>query len=160
MSVKLKQLEGLAAIHSDAPDDAERERQLKSELSALDCQELSRFGDAGWQIVPAQSDREGLRRVYKDEAGHIVIEGRYLTLGLSRKAKAADVDQIFADYGLKMHRAVGLQRNMFQVEPAATGVKRPDLVRLCEDLENDDRIDWADPSLIESVGSRLESGNK
>ena len=155
MMHKVKKLEGLAAVLSD---DAGESFALdgQDELSATEMAELETFRKAGWQIVPQKKSGPEQRRVYKDDAGHVLIEGQYLTLRTNPGVSSEDVEKIADEYGLAIHRTLGLRRNMFQVEPLAEGAERPDPLEICERLEEDDRVKWADPSFIEAIGQRSE----
>jgi len=152
MAGKLKKLEGLAAVYSEdrsMPNDIAE----KIDLSTIEQAELESFSSAGWQFVPEGLRAPQQRRVYKDDSGHVLIEGQYLTLKTNPGVTPDDVEGLADDYGLTIKRTLGLRRNMFQVAPlAATG--RPDPVEICAKLEEDERVKWADPSFIEVIGQR------
>jgi len=155
MTSRVKQVEGLAAVLSAEPGEPDKLAR-GADLSATELEELRTFAAAGWQIVPKDKSGPEQRRVYRDDAGHVLIEGQYLTLRTNPGVSPEEVKGIAEDYGLAIHRTLGLRRNMFQVETVSKGTERPDPLEICAKLEEDDRVKWADPSFIEAIGERAE----
>lgn len=151
---KVRQLEGLAAVLAD---DAGHAGNLDPalNLSAEDREELATFAKAGWEIVPAEEGGAQQRRLYRDAAGHVLIEGQYLTVRAKPGVTAEEIEDLAEEHGLSVHRTLGLKRDTFQLELRASGPGRPDPVEICGELEKDRRVSWADPSFIEALGQRI-----
>jgi len=153
MTGKVKQLEGLAAVFSE-------DRGLSDDfvgqatVSKVDSAELESLARAGWVIAAETPLRPEQRRVYKDDAGHVLIEGQYLTLQTNPGVTAEEFEGLVRDHRLAIRRTLGLRRNRYQVSPAERGSARPDLLEICAKLEQDGRVKWAEPSFIEVIGQR------
>ncbi|WP_405233686.1 hypothetical protein [Lentisalinibacter salinarum] len=154
MCSKIQRLEGLAAVLADEAGHA-REIDPALGLSAEDRGELANFAESGWEIVPADEGDAESRRLYRDDAGHVLIEGQFVTVRANAGVTREEIEALAEEHGLSVHRTLGLKRNTFQLAPVSGRGVRPEPVEVCSELEKDRRVLWAEPSFIEALGIRI-----
>ena len=115
----------------------------------LPTDDVESFRGAGWAFTarPAQEARP----VYRDEAGHLLIAGKQMTLKFADGMDSSSIGDYLRRRSLTEVRRTGIRRDRYVVEPA-----RPDsdVVDACRSLEGDDEIAWAEPDLVEAIKGR------
>ena len=130
--------------------------------SATLAQEIERLTAAGWHFVrrPYAAQERGWQAaqghaVYCDPQGHIRIDGRGLVVRLSPDIPESDAQRWLGERGLTLARKLGFQRNLFLMH-APEGM---DTLSLAAELAGEDRVVYAEPQLVEVIGSRRSDGD-
>lgn len=145
-----KPIQGVVAVHSpsDAPEPARTldETRLPNLISPV---ARSRFAEAGWHLVNAEdslADSDGHELVI-DKDGQLKIVGSTLDVKFGQDMTPESIKALLDDCGLAVVQAYDFSRNMFSV-------KGDHILEKAARLASLDEVEFAEPSLIESIGPR------
>lgn len=93
------------------------------------------------------------RHVYRDSAGHVVIEGAAMVVKFKQSVESDRARALLGDRGLRIKRPLGFVKNGFQVVPGDSD-SDVDLLELAADLEQENDVEYAEPATIEHIGQR------
>lgn len=159
-----ERLSGLAAIPPgmSADTDTPIGKTVRAQLdSAQVTTDAETFAEAGWTFVPAPtanvyaSDDIGLG-VFKLSNGHLGLAGKTLNVKFAADASPSEIDGLLEELGLNKRRSMGFSKNLMTVE--MSGGTDPDPFRYSKRLSGHPRIDFAEPVVLESIGTRGDGG--
>lgn len=175
----LKKVKGVVAI----PPEAERTPQQMPSARKLSGEQLEAFQRAGWTFVateefdPSQADSdpdvlEGItcesdgepvrseamssihpRRVYRNAAGNIVIEGASLVVKFIADISRERIQELLAEFGLEVQRALPFAGNGYKVRPSSEAASN-DLVETADRLQARPEVEYAEPANVEAFEPR------
>ncbi len=179
MKLKLEQLKGVAAI---PPGSAERGTKGGPELISKDLETFRKAGWrfvktdeydpddpelalAHLTEVPREAEQPAqieeslsapqapnLRRVYRNAAGQLVIEGSSIVAKFQPSVPHPRVVELLDAYGLEVQSRLGFVKNGFQVRLKQSNEQ--DLVEIADRLDEEPDIDYAEPVTIERIETR------
>lgn len=153
----LRPIGGIAATRDLEPLDLEPTDVVSLAFGDdVPAEELIAFQDAGWRFLSEHPsmDEHG-RRMFLDADGHIKIDAGALNLRFRPDADPASIEAFLSEHALRVRRKLGFAPNLFLVSSDA-GAGKSDSVELAKMLtdENESLVIYAEPVLIEGIGSR------
>jgi len=141
---QLTPLDDVAAIPPSLSQELADEPTVEPEGS-------EEFRANGWRFV--RSDRPGLRAVYRDSGGHLSIEGASVVVRFDDDAAKEEIDEVLRRHQLTVQRPISFVPKGYQITLEGQPAKGQ-LMRVSEELEQLDCVRYADPALIEELGTR------
>ncbi|TMJ00062.1 MAG: hypothetical protein E6G97_20995 [Alphaproteobacteria bacterium] len=153
LAAKLGMIQPLSGIRAIAPNVTAEGLQLEpaatiAEQNALDQGEALAFEQAGWKFARTEG-KAGDANVVVDNDGRLKIVSDTLNVKFDSAMSRSAVESLLNRYGLSVRRDLGFSPNLFIV--SGTG---GDTVETAKLLNNLDDVVYAEPVLIEAIGSR------
>jgi len=148
--VQLQEVAGLAAVRkSQAGHRSAQVSKLLEGVSPEAAAQLQAYQSEGWEFVPEAPPAQGAK-VYIKSGGRVALGTNQLTVKVPEKQSPDEVSKLFDRYGLTVVDRLKWGPNMFVVEVQAGH----DPVELAAKLTESGDVVFAEPNLIELIGSR------
>ena len=137
-------------------------------IATVDPASLAQDPDAA-RIEPVSADEDKMpapaaklqkpthcRSVYRDSAGHVVIEGGSLVVKFRPSVAISSIESVLDTCGLRIKRRLGFVENGYEVQPVELD-PGTDLLELSNHLTRLGDVEYAEPATIEAIVERKNS---
>lgn len=151
----LKRIDGVAALPpSPAGSASATAGKPASGIEALKSDNITPFSEAGWSFVERKLDNStSAHPVFRDSDGQVKIDSGSLNVRFSKDVTATDIERLLTGHGLSIKKQLMFAPNLFTVAPKDSS-EVSDSVEIARSLEASDKIEYAEPVLIEAIAGR------